>query len=159
MCYTFLNTENCLGLRAKIGKGRDGPRLARSLIIFQEFSNFPFSNVLPTARLFIYCSTSRCLTLYHDFQPRCKRHKPLSKEKPRMKDRGKKERKKKKTSSLERFQITVQTSVLNAQGRHLIIPQEFSNFPFYRHLFSTFTEGFFLRKQETVIFARTYRDG
>lgn len=95
MCYTFLNTENRLGPRAKIGKGRDGPRLARSLIIFQEFSNFPFSNVLPTARLFIYCSTSRCLTLYHDFQPRCKRHKPLSKKKPRMKDRGKKERKKK----------------------------------------------------------------
>lgn len=76
-----------------------------------------------------------------------------------MKDRGGGEGKKKKTSSLERFQITVQTSVLNAQGRHLIIPQEFSNFPFYRHLFSTFTEGFFLRKQETVIFARTYRDG
>lgn len=58
----------------------------------------------------------------------------------------KKKKRKKKNFFARRFQITVQTSVLNAQGRHLIIPEEFSNFPFYRRAvsLSTFTEGWFL---------------
>ena len=57
----------------------------------------------------------------------------------------------------------MQTSVLNAQGRHLIIPEEFSNFPFYRRAvsLSTFTKGFSSRKQKTtssIFVTRTYRD-
>lgn len=118
-----------------------------------------------SAHLFIYIARPvvaslvvlpRCITIFNPsdifthFYPCILTTQTSFKDEGEKKKEKEKERKKRKNFLPGRFVITVFSSkqvFLNAQGRHLIIPQEFSNFPFYRRrgivLNLQLTEGFF----------------